>query len=340
MSSGAVREWLADASGRSDLLTRSIAHLTVQRSGIISSRMRCRTLLLIIAPVVLFPELPAAAQSSPQRAPSPGTAAKIEALIERNAKNAEVVSFAGRRQYPVRVVRGKLPSSDASIADGSSDNITLTPRQHTSARILAGEPVAATLAVATAAPLRQPIGASVQVVTFSDRVGEGVTVLRGSVPMAPVDPALATGADLDLFHAARGADLERVAFAVDGAESSHGADPGMWRADLDGPQGPMQVSAAAASDSGGGDRFDLMQNRRLGRAYLARLFLRYGNWPDTVAAYNWGPGNMDIWIAQGRPAAGFPLEVERYRERVLRDGGIWRGPGSPLLRSGSPLSVP
>ena len=52
----------------------------------------------------------------------------------------------------------------------------------------------------------------------------------------------------------------------------------------DGPQGPMQVGAVAAFDVGGGDRFDLQQNRRLGRAYLAQMFLRYGNWPDALAA--------------------------------------------------------
>jgi hypothetical protein len=53
-----------------------------------------------------------------------------------------------------------------------------------------------------------------------------------------------------------GATLDRVAFAVDAAESSHGADPGMWRSEPNGPQGPMQVTAAAAVDAGGGDRFD------------------------------------------------------------------------------------
>ena len=87
----------------------------------------------------------------------------------------------------------------------------------------------------------------------------------------------------------------------------------------------MQVTAAAALDSGGGDRFDLITNRQLGRAYLARLYRRYGNWADAVAAYNWGPGNLDAWIARGRPAAGLPLSVEQYRDRVLRDGGMAQG---------------
>ena len=118
------------------------------------------------------------------------------------------------------------------------------------------------------------------------------------------------------------AGLDRIAYAVDGAESSHGADPRMWRPDSDGPQGPMQVSAAAAADVGGGDRFDEQQNRALGRAYLAQMYRRYGSWFDAVAAYNWGPGNMDSWISGGRPADKFPAAVERYRNRVLVTSGL------------------
>jgi hypothetical protein len=122
-----------------------------------------------------------------------------------------------------------------------------------------------------------------------------------------------------------GAVLDRVAFAVDGAESSHGADSRMWRSEPNGPQGPMQVSAAAAADAGGGDRFDEGENRTLGRAYLARLYRRYGSWPDAVAAYNWGPGRMDIWISDGRPIDQMPPAVARYRTRVLVASGLQLG---------------
>jgi hypothetical protein len=210
-------------------------------------------------------------------------------------------------------------------------------------RILRGTPAAGTASVATPPiPLRKPNRRAVQVVTFNDRFERPVTVLRGAptAPMSVEAAVLAAGPNLDLFYAARGVDLDRVAFAVDGAESSHGVNLGMWRPEISGPQGPMQVSAAAAIDSGGGDRFDLIQNRQLGRAYLARMFRRYGNWPDAIAAYNWGPGNMDAWIGQGRPEAGLPLGVQRYRERVLRDGGIRQEPGSPLSRTGWQLETP
>ena len=31
---------------------------------------------------------------------------------------------------------------------------------------------------------------------------------------------------------------------------------------------------------------------------------------------------MDAWIASGRPIAGLPFAVERYRDGVLRDAGF------------------
>jgi hypothetical protein len=132
--------------------------------------------------------------------------------------------------------------------------------------------------------------------------------------------------------ASAGSVLDRIAYSVDGAESSHGGDPGMWRPEsLDGPQGPMQVSAAAAADAGGGDRFDETENRALGRAYLAHMFRRYGSWPEAIAAYNWGPRHLDEWIGGGRPADKFPATVERYRTRVLVTSGL------PAAAGGEPF---
>jgi len=119
--------------------------------------------------------------------------------------------------------------------------------------------------------------------------------------------------------------LDRVATAVDGAESSHGRDIAMWRPDPSGPQGPMQVSEAAATDVGGGDRFDLTQNRAIARAYLAQLYGRYKNWPDAIAAYNWGLGNLDTWVKAGRPPEKLLAGVAAYTTRVLHDSGLCYG---------------
>jgi len=152
-----------------------------------------------------------------------------------------------------------------------------------------------------------------ELVSFADPHERPVSILRGFGAQLP---------EADRFGPASLADLDRVAFAVDGAESAHGIDPRMWRPEPGGPQGPMQVTAAAAFDVGGGDRFDIVENRALGRAYLARMYRRYGNWADAVAAYNWGPRNIDAWITTGRATDLLPLVVERYRDRVLRDAAV------------------
>jgi len=139
--------------------------------------------------------------------------------------------------------------------------------------------------------------------------------------------------------------LDRVVSAVDGAESSHGQDISMWRPDPTGPQGPMQVSEAAATDVGGGNRFDLAQNRAIGRAYLLQLFWRYGNWPDAIAAYNWGIGKMDAWVKAGRPPDKFLTGVAVYLQRVLHESGLCSAPESGRFRqwgdeAGEPVSTP
>jgi hypothetical protein len=140
-----------------------------------------------------------------------------------------------------------------------------------------------------------------------------------------VPGALAHPARLAARNADPAAPLDRVASAVDGAESSHGTDMAMWRPDPSGPQGPMQVSEAAATDVGGGDRFDALQNRAIGRAYLLQLYGRYGNWPDAIAAYNWGIGKMDAWVKAGRPPEQFLVGVAVYLRRVLHESGLCDG---------------
>jgi len=202
----------------------------------------------------------------------------------------------------------------------------------------------ASSATAAAVPQFRKTAANTEIVSFGDGTGQTVAVVRGSGvdsahgaqrqqarletvhfadPLAPpvniLRGQLSTGLDISLFAAANGGELDRVAFAIDGAESGHGSNLAMWRDQLGGPQGPMQVSAAAAFDVGGGNRFDLRENRLIGRAYVALLYRRYGNWPDAVAAYNWGPGNLDTWIAAGRQIDRLPPETTRYLARVLRD---------------------
>ena len=170
-----------------------------------------------------------------------------------------------------------------------------------------------------------------QAVTVPATAGEHAALREAPIPVSE-----ANRAGLKLNKVARvpaSTALDRVAFAVDGAESSHGTDKSMWGPNQSGPQGPMQVSEAAALDVGGGDRFDLAQNRALGREYLAWLYRRYKNWPDAIAAYNWGMGKVDSWVTAGRPAEKLLTGVAAYMTRVLHDSGLCAGTETKRLRT-------
>jgi len=260
------------------------------------------------------------------------TVATRKHVVEKKPESVQIVTFPDTEWRPVKIIRGGLALKDTKIGVVPAEKaetveiVTFGNPKSKPVRVLRGDGD-------QAARLVQPPPANdvkTELVTFADPRVRPVTVLRGSVALSP--PVI------DLFGPAREPDLDRVAFAVDGAESSHGTDLRMWRPEPSGPQGPMQVSAAAAEDLGGGDRFDIAKNRQLGRAYLARMYRRYGNWPEAIAAYNWGPRNMDSWISSGRPSADFPIEVERYRDRVLRDVCFDEAPGGPLFYCNRPFS--
>lgn len=53
--------------------------------------------------------------------------------------------------------------------------------------------------------------------------------------------------------------------------------------------------------------------------YLARLYRVFGNWTETLAAYNWGIGNV-----QRKGLAAAPAETRDYYTTILnRTGGIY-----------------
>jgi len=177
-------------------------------------------------------------------------------------------------------------------------------------------------------------GVVLVLVLTHDRIG-GRAAIKRAMPAAGAEASLLptptfvhpmTG-DAARFFPDSAPSLDRIAAAVDAAESNYGTNPRMRRADPDGPQGPMQITAAAAADVGGGDRFDPGANLTLGRAYLTRMYRRYGRWADAIAAYNWGPRHMDAWIHEGRRADRLPAAVARYTGLVLLASA---GPGVQL----------
>src|SRR6516165_6030063 len=160
-----------------------------------------------------------------------------------------------RPTHHVKVAIGKSPVEKKSV---SVQIVTFGDSNSKPVRVVRGDTARAEAMPGRPLPVS---GTNRELVTFLNPRDQPVTVLRGSIAQSLPG--------IELFRPASESDLDRVAFAVDGAESSHGTDLRMWRPELSGPQGPMQVSAAAAIDIGGGDRFDMVENRQLGRGYLA-----------------------------------------------------------------------
>src|SRR5947208_3869786 len=112
----------------------------------------------------------------------------------------------------------------------------------------------------------------VRFLLIASAVVEPVTVAQAGDRAASRDPVVLAGAARnpaqravkDERSSARTA-LDRVAYAVDGAESSNGEDRGMWGPDPSAPQGPKQVTQAETDAVGWGAGVELIQNRSFDR---------------------------------------------------------------------------
>lgn len=81
-----------------------------------------------------------------------------------------------------------------------------------------------------------------------------------------------------------------------------------------GAQGLMQLMPATARSLGVSDSFDPEQNVMAGTRFLADLLKRYnGDLDSALAAYNWGPGNVD------RRPERLPRETREYLVRVRQN---------------------
>lgn len=98
-----------------------------------------------------------------------------------------------------------------------------------------------------------------------------------------------------------------------------------------GARGSMQVLPSTAASPGFGvspSNNTPTDDARTGRDYMTALTQRYGD-PETAAiAYNWGPGNTDKWIADGRNLSQLPLETLKYLRNFKQNVASTNG-GAP-----------
>jgi Transglycosylase SLT domain len=157
-------------------------------------------------------------------------------------------------------------------------------------------------------PSASPIIQGPQAVTTVEKAHTAIGVPQTAFAPGAVDPLPTDERALD-----------RIAVAVEHQESG-GNEKAVSPKGAKFGQGPMGVSSAVAADFKG-DARDPDQNRAIGRAQLTKLYHEFGNWPDTLAAYNWGRNNVNKWIAGGRKGK-VPQETQNYIDNVTRNAGL------------------
>lgn len=83
-----------------------------------------------------------------------------------------------------------------------------------------------------------------------------------------------------------------------------------------GAAGPAQLMPGTASDLGVTDPKDPAQAIPAGARYLAQQYAKYKDVDKALAAYNWGPANVDKWIAAGADPARLPAETQQYIAKI------------------------
>jgi hypothetical protein len=89
-----------------------------------------------------------------------------------------------------------------------------------------------------------------------------------------------------------------------------------------GATGPAQFMPDTAKQYGG-------NGTQAQQAYMADLYRQYGSMPVALAAYNWGPKNVDMWLKGGADPQKLPAETQAYISKVLdltgKAGGFGNG---------------
>ena len=146
--------------------------------------------------------------------------------------------------------------------------------------------------------------------------------------------------------------FEEIAAAVKQAESGgkrYKDDGKTLTTSAKGALGEMQVMPKTIRDPGYGvvPARDKSPDEiaRVGRDYLQAMLGKYGDMDKALAAYNWGPGSTDKWIAAGAKLEKLPEETRTYIQRVkgfLEDKPVTAGVSreTPAPRKALPPSLP
>ena len=140
---------------------------------------------------------------------------------------------------------------------------------------------------------------------------------------APGDKILPEGGQKDAGEP--GVNRQEIDELIRRAASRHGLEESLVRAVITaesdfnsqtvskaGAMGLMQLMPETAADLGVADPFDPAQNIEGGTRYLAMMLERFGGDREkALAAYNWGPSNVE-------KGGGLPEETRNYLKKIAR----------------------
>lgn len=216
-------------------------------------------------------------------------------------------------------------ASSVTCDDARKMAETLTLQMLQSSIDLAGDSTPGSATAAGAAPL-SPAAAFLQM--YRDNRAAGGESMPAASMSASI-PFPGTSGDLSAVSPAASSATSRTDTAwldpiISRASRKYGVDIGLIKAVIKaesnfnanavsraGACGLMQLMPATARSLGVNDSFDPEQNVMAGTRFLKDLLQRYdGNVDAALAAYNWGPGNVD------RRPDSLPRETREYLVRV------------------------
>jgi len=61
----------------------------------------------------------------------------------------------------------------------------------------------------------------------------------------------------------------------------------------------------------------LEEHKRFAKEYLSVMINKFGKLEYALAAYNWGPGNVQKWIKAGANFSKLPTETQDYIKSLM-----------------------